>query len=598
LIDFYISTPVETILHSFIKNVDRLGSQPCFRYKEEGGWRDLSWQEVERQLFAIASGLSALGVKKGDAVAIFSATRYEWVLCDLAILSLGAITVPIYQSNTAEQAAFILQDSQSKVVFVENQKLLERVRLKLPEIPAVLFTAGSPGDSRVKTLNEWTSSPGGDRPPLNQVRSSDIATYVYTSGTTGNPKGVILTHGNIIAGVEACLKLFEIPGGEVSLLFLPLAHILGREIEFYQLHQGFIHAFAEGIEKVGENIAETRPYFFVAVPRIFEKVYERILAQVEAGSPLKKAIFSWASAVGREASRHLQKGEKVPTGLRLRRAVADLLVFGKLKRRLGGHLQFAVSGGAPLSREIAEFFHAAGILILEGYGLTETMAAINCNTPACFRFGSVGRPVDRGEEKIAPDGEIWVRGPMLFQGYFKRPEATREVLTSDGWFKTGDVGEIDTDGYLRITDRKKDIIVTAAGKNIAPQNIENLLKTVPFISQVMVHGDRQKYLSALITLNREQIEDFARSEGISFGDYRELVKHPRVYSHVKKAVDEKNRQLASFETIKRFAILDSDFTQETGELTPTLKVKRKVVTEKYKEILSGLYQEKGGGDYA
>lgn len=576
------------ILQVFLDHARELGKNPCFVHKEEGLWKSVSWEEAEGRVRRIAAGLQRLGVTRGDRVAIFSSTRYEWTLADLAILSLGAITVPIYQSNTSEQARFILEDAGVRFVFAENETLHDLIRAQTG-VEVVLFSGR--GGRTLKEIEEGPEQPDRWNRGIQGIKASDVATYVYTSGTTGNPKGAILTHGNLMGGVEACRRLFEIPVGATSLLLLPLAHILGREMQFFQIYRGFVHAYAEGIEKIGDNIREVRPYFFVGVPRIFEKVYERILSQVEGGPPTKKKIFEWAVGVGRQVSRRLQRGQPLSFGLRLKRRMATVLVFGKLHRRLGGNLAFAISGGAPLSPEIAEFFHAAGILLLEGYGLTETFAAINCNTPTAFKFGTVGRPVFGTEEKSAADGEILVRGPMVFQGYYHHPEASRESFTADGWFKTGDIGEIDENGFLRITDRKKDIIVTAGGKNISPQNIENLLKTVPFISQVMVHGDRQKYLAALITLNRDQIEERARGEGLDCHDYRVLIRHPRIRSWVEKAIEEKNRQLASFETIKRFAILEEDFSQEAGELTPTLKVRRKFVSEKYKDVLAQLYQQ-------
>ncbi len=541
------------------------------------------------QVCSLGEGLRALGVKKGEAVALFSSTRVEWTLCDLAILSIGAVTVPIYQSNTAEQASYLIEDSKARAVFVENGELLNKVRQLKRDF---ILLSGTASDCQTfASLIGRKSDQEGWRRRAGQILPTDVASYVYTSGTTGPPKGAILTHQNFLAEVEALAQVFDITDRDEGLIFLPLAHIVARALQFFQLKIGFVQSYAESIDKLVDNLGEIRPHFFVGVPRIFEKVHERVISQVESGSPLKKGIFAWASAVGREVSQRLQQGEKVPPLLQIKRSIANRLVFQKLHRRLGGRLRYAVSGGAPLSKEIAEFFHAAGILILEGYGLTETTAAIHCNSPRCYKFGTVGPAVQGAEVKIAPDGEILAHGPLVFQGYFNKPEATHEAFTPDGWFKTGDVGEIDPEGCLRITDRKKDIIVTAGGKNVAPQNIENMLKTVPYISQVMVLGDRKKYLSALVTLNRELIEKYARETGIPFHHYKELTKNPQIYQLVKQAIEEKNKKLASFESIKKFAILENDLTQEGGELTPTLKVKRKFVTEKYKDILAQLYQE-------
>lgn len=580
----------EHFFQVFLRNIQQYGSKPCLRYKKEGEWKSLSWFDVETSVSQIALGLLDLGIRKGDAVAIFASTRIEWTLCDLAILSIGAVSIPIYQSNTAEQAAYILENSESKLIFTENSDLTGRVRQRNQAIRIVQMTGEVPGSG--ETLPQLMRR-GWDKKrwqqAVREIRLEDLATIVYTSGTTGHPKGALLTHRNIMGGMTACESVIRIEPGENALLFLPLAHILGREMQFYQLTIGFVNAYAESLENLIINIGEVRPIFFVGVPRVFEKIHERVLLQVEASRPFRKKIFHWAVRVGRKVSQLKQKGEALPIRQKLQYVLATLLVFQKLKKRLGGKLQFAISGGAPLSQEVAEFLHAADVLVLEGYGLTETFAAINCNSLRKFRFGSVGLAVAGVEEKIASDGEILVKGPMVFQGYFKNPEATAEVFTTDGWFRTGDIGQIDPDGFLKITDRKKDIIVTAGGKKVPPQNIENLLKTIPFVSQVMVHGDREKYLAALVTLNRESVEKFAKSAGIAYRDYGELVQHPRVYEWVQKSIEEKNRQLASYESVKKFAILENDFTQEAGELTPSLKVRRKYIQEKYREILNHLH---------
>src|SRR5713101_3287138 len=422
------------------------------------------------------------------------------------------------------------------------------------------------------------------------TRPTDLATIVYTSGTTGPPKGVMQTHGNHIAAVTASKQATPVEEGWVHLLFLPLAHSFARLESFLGVAHGLTTAFAENLDKVGENLKETRPHFICSVPRVFEKVYGKILAGVEAGSPAKRKIFGWAVSVGRDVSRHQQRGQPVPATLELKRKLAHRLVFSKLHAALGGRLQWAVSGGAPLSRDIAEFFHAAGILLLEGYGLTETCPALTFNRPDRFKFGSVGQTLPGVQLRIAADGEILARGPNIATlGYFKQPEATREVFDLDGWFHTGDIGTIDGDGFLVITDRKKDLIVTAGGMNIAPQNIENLLKADPFISQAMVHGDRRPYPVALITLNAEELTKFARDQGILAAEPAVLVKHPKILERVQRTVDEKNSELQSYAKIKKFLVLPEDFTVENGALTPTLKVKRKVISDKHRAALDSLY---------
>jgi long-chain acyl-CoA synthetase len=376
----------------------------------------------------------------------------------------------------------------------------------------------------------------------------------------------------------------------VHLLFLPLAHSFARLESFIGVYRGLTTAFAENLDKVGENLKEVRPHFICSVPRVFEKVYAKILAGVEAGSAGKKKIFNWAIGVGREVSRHQQRGQPLPLGLKLKQRLAHKLVFSKLHAALGGRLQWAVSGGAPLSREIAEFFHAAGILLLEGYGLTETCPTGTFNTPSKYKFGSVGQALPGIEIKIAADGEILLKGPNIALGYYKQPQATAEVFEPNGWFHTGDIGRLDEQGFLYITDRKKDIIVTAGGMNLAPQNIENLLKGDPFISQALVYGDRKPYPVALITLNPEELTKFAREQGILSSDPAVIVKHPKIMERVGRTVEEKNSQLQSYAKIKKFSVLPTDFTQEGGELTPTLKVKRKVVSEKYMKAIEDLYR--------
>lgn len=593
----------QNIPQIFLRSVGKYHQRPCFRFKKEGKWRTLTWTQVYERVRLIALGLKALGVQEGDRVAIFATTCLEWTLCDLAILSTGAVTVPVYQSSTSEQASYILRHSGAHFIFVGSDPLYEKilsVKGDLPDLQRIILISGT-REKEEGVVSLGALQAAGEecdeaanaswRKGIDRIRSRETATIVYTSGTTGPPKGVELTHGNFLVEIDGLFHLFEMHPGDVSILFLPLAHIMARVIQFLQIQAGFAHAYAEIGETLIDEIGEIRPHFLAAVPRLFEKAYESVHKKVEMSSPMKKGFFAWAVAIGQEISKKKQGKKNVGPLLRLRGWIADLLLFRKVRRIFGGRVRFVVSGGAPLSRQIAEFFHAAGLLILEAYGLTETTGAIYCNTPEDFRFGTVGKRLDGMVVKIASDGEIMTRGPTLFQGYYKDPERTRRVLMSDGWFKTGDIGEIDPDGYLKITDRKKDIIVTAGGKNVAPQNIENLLKTIPFISQVVVHGDQRKYLTALVTLNEEPVSEFAKREGISYSQFKELARHPRVFEILKRAIEEKNGELASFETIKRFAILEDDFTEEAGELTPTLKVKRKFVNQKYRNVLDHLYQE-------
>ena len=594
----------DTLAKMFWSRVERSGDRPAQQFKQAGAWRTLTWREVGDSVRELALGLIALGRAKGESVALLSASRAEWVQADFAIFSAGCITVPVYPSYPPDLVAYVINDSGARTVFVEDAAQLAKVleaREHMPQLEQIVVMSGYEAPQPSKSVLTWETLRRLGRDNAEAHKSTlaervttssptDVASIVYTSGTTGPPKGVVQTHGNHVAALAASKTATPVEEGWVHLLFLPLAHSFARLESFLGVAQGLTTAFAENLDKLRDNLPETRPHFICSVPRVFEKVYAGVLATAQSGSPLKRKIFQWAVAVGRDVSRHQQRGQPIPAGLELKRRVAHALVFSKLHARLGGRLQWAVSGGAPLARDIAEFFHAAGILLLEGYGLTETCPALTFNRPDRYKFGSVGQALSGVELKIAADGEILARGAnVATRGYFKQPEATREVFEPDGWFHTGDIGRIDEDGFLFITDRKKDLIVTAGGMNIAPQNIENLLKADPFISQVMVHGDRKPYPVALITLNPEELTKFAREQGVLTTDPGALVRHPKIVERVARTVEEKNTNLQSYAKIKKFSILAVDFSLEGGELTPTLKVKRKVVSEKYKKDLEALY---------
>ncbi|PYO04227.1 MAG: long-chain fatty acid--CoA ligase, partial [Candidatus Rokuibacteriota bacterium] len=519
----------DTLARMFWDRVERSGDRPAQQFKQGADWKTITWREVGDVVREVALGLIALGREKGEMVALLSTSRAEWVQADFAIFSAGCVTVPVYPTYPPDLISYVVNDSGAKTIIVEDSAQLAKVlqaRDKMPALQQIIVIAGYDAPQPPKIVMTWESlrrlgrenvaahkSTLADR--VASTRPTDLATIVYTSGTTGPPKGVMQTHGNHVAAVTASKQATPVQEGWVHLLFLPLSHSFARLESFLGVTHGLTTAFAENLDKVGENLKETRPHFICSVPRVFEKVYGKILAGVEAGSPAKKKIFSWAVSVGRDVSRHQQRGQPVPATLELKRKVAHKLVFSKLHAALGGRLQWAVSGGAPLARDIAEFFHAAGILLLEGYGLTETCPALTFNRPDRFKFGSVGQTLPGVQLRIAEDGEILARGPNIATlGYYKQPEATREVFDPDGWFHTGDIGTVDQDGFLVITDRKKDLIVTAGGMNIAPQNIENLLKADPFISQVMVYGDRRPYPVALITINPEELSKFAREQGI------------------------------------------------------------------------------------
>ena len=583
----------ETILTVFRRNALRLGNQPCFHYKEQNKWQVLSWVDAEDLVRRYALGLAALGLKPGGAAAIFSKTRFEWTLLDLSILANQAITVPIYPTLAPDQAAYILKDSKSSLLIVEEVAQWERLKPHLHDwdFPVVLIQGEKEGLVSLKQLRDKSKAI-----PINQydenlrmIQPVAIATTVYTSGTTGPPKGSILTHRNLLSEVQALQEVFRFHADHIGFMCLPLAHVMARVMQFFQLAQGCQAAYAESLEMVPVNLLEIKPHFMAGVPRMLEKIHEKILNKVgQAPAPLQK-LFSWALGVGSQVSELKQKKRVIPVGLAVQYSLANLLVFKKVRNGFGGRIFCLISGGAPLSKEIAQFLHAAGMLVLEGYGLTETFAAVTFNRLDDFRFGTVGKPLEGMRVKVAPDGEICVKGDNVFAGYLGLKEETENAFDKEGWFLTGDIGEFTKDGFLKITDRKKDIIKTSGGKMVAPQNIENIMQQSRYIQQIMVYGDGRKYLSALITLNWEAIEDYARKKVISYHSRKELASNPEIVELVGEEIEGKNKNLSHFETIKKFAILDSNFSVESGELTPTLKVKRKVVAEKYKTVLDRLY---------
>jgi len=570
-------------------------------YKKEGAWRAWSSAEFKRAVEELSLGLRALGLEPGDRVAILSENRPEWAFADLAILAAGAVDVPIYASLTAPQVLYILKDSGAKVAFVSGAAQaakVAQVRDQAPDLRDVIRmdAAEVPGtvsldEVRAKGRPALLADPEAVRARAARSGPDDLATLIYTSGTTGDPKGVMLSHGNITSNVAAAAKVFPVFGpDDVALSFLPLCHIFERMAGHYlMLSRGVTIAYAESVEAVPANMAEIRPTVMFSVPRLYEKMYDRIREKVAADSAPRQRLFRWAFAVGLREFRHRVEKTRPPVGLRLQHALADRLVFGKIKRRVGGRLRVFVSGGAPLNRDIAEFFGAAGLLILEGYGLTETSPVITVNRPDDFRPGTVGPPVDGVEVKIAADGEILTRGPHVMRGYFNKPEATAEAIDREGWFHTGDIGRLE-DGFLTITDHKKDIIVTSGGKNIAPQPIEGALKTSPLIAEVVMIGNKRNFAAALVVPRFEALEPWARSRGIAFRDREDLVRRPEIVARYEQEVKEVTGELAKFEQIKKITLLPREFSLEGGELTPTLKVKRRVVEQKYKDMIDRMYE--------
>ena len=599
--------PYANLAEMFFTRARELATRPRYRYRVADGWREVTWQTMAERVRAIAAGLIDLGVAPGDRVALLSNTRPEWMEIDFAILACGALTVPIYQSNLAAECGYIIANSESSVVFVENPKQ----RAKIEEVTrhgfeldgvrqtigvrSVITIEGDPGageslatlvkhgrDALGRTLGELDAR-------IADLKRDQLATIVYTSGTTGPPKGVLQTHGNHLATVESLLKLGIAREGDVDFFFLPLAHSFARLIEYYGIAAGTITAFARSIDNLAEDLAGSRPHLVPAVPRIYEKLYGRIQGARESGGALRRALFDWAVGVGRARSTHEQEGRPVPTLLRWQHGLAHRLVFSRIHQLLGGNIRYMTSGGAPLSHEIAEFFHAVGIPILEGYGLTETTPSLTVNQPERFKLGTVGLPLDCCELRIAPDGEILARGANIALGYHRRPEATAESWDREGWFHTGDIGELDADGFLRITDRKKDLIKTSGGKYVAPQKIENLLKLQPHVSQAVVIGDNRKYCTALLTLDQEEVGRWGSVQGLRFAAPEEMAAHPRVRELIEAEVAAANKELASYESIKYFRILPQDLSTETGELTPSLKVKRKVMAERYRQQIEEMY---------
>jgi long-chain acyl-CoA synthetase len=580
----------------------RLPDHPGFMYKKEGRYVPITYREFRRNVYRLARWLLAQGIAKGDRVALLSNNRPEWPLSDMAILLVGGVNVPVYPTLEAEQTRHLLDHSESRLIFVEDGKQLAKVLEVWKDLPAlegvVVFDPPSGSlPERVIALEEALGAEELSDEEYEQIRRragsitpDDLASIVYTSGTTGVPKGVMLSHGNFMSNVDSTLSVVDLSEKDVSLSFLPLSHSLERTAGYYGLMaRGATIAYAESIQTVPENMQEVRPTIVISVPRLYEKMYAKIQARLATAPAFRKALFDWAIGVGKRREELKRQGRTSVLNA-LQDAVAEALVFKKLKALMGGRLRFFVSGGAPLEKSIAEFFAAAGILILEGYGLTETSPVTNCNRPDAYRFGTVGPTIPGVQVRIAEDGEILVKGPNVMKGYFKMPEETAAVFTEDGWFKTGDIGEIDSDGFLRITDRKKELIVTSGGKNVPRAPIENMLKTSPHITQAMCVGDKRKFIGALIVPDWERVKE-TLGEPAAAKPPEELVDDPAVIELIQREVDRVNEKLPRYERIKRFKLVPREWLQETGELTPTLKLKRRVILKKFADEIEGIYAE-------
>ncbi len=585
---------VDTLSKVFWRSVETYAEKPAMLVKREKQFRPITYRELGRRVFAFARALYELGVREGDRVAVLSENRPEWAITDWATISLGAITVPIYPTLTAPQALEILSDAEPKVVVVSDRKQLRKVceALEGSTLAPQLIVMEPEGAGDVPTFEQLLNQPGTLTESMLQAmvdasRPEAIVTFIYTSGTTGEPKGAMLTHRNFLSNIEASLEVLQVSSEDITLSFLPLSHVFERMAgHFLPIYVGMTIAYAESLFTLANDMLEVRPTIMLGVPRFYASVMERILASVRQMPPLRQKLFYRALEVGKEYSRCWRERRPVPLGIKLQHALLDKLVASKIRARVGGRLRFFVSGGAALPKEVAEFFHAFGILILEGYGLTETSPVLTVNPPEAPRFGSVGKPLRNVEIKIAPDGEILARGPNIMLGYYKKPEATAAAIAPDGWFHTGDIGYMDRDGYLYITDRKKDIIVLANGKNVAPQPIENLIKQSELVQEAVVFGDGMSAPVALIVPNMDALRAFAKQEGIDATAPDALLNHDAIQKRFRQEIERVNRELADFQRIKAFRLIAQPFTIESGELTPTLKVKRRVVAEKYAHLLA------------
>ncbi len=594
-----IRTLAELFLHTA-----GLNKPDCLLHKVDDQYRPISTADFAERVKQLTNTFAKMGVQPGDRIALMSENGPHWPTVDFAAQCLGAVLAPIYPTLLPEQAAYIINDCGAKIAIAETEAhlrgMLDHVA-DLAQVERFVLIKGSSSDSRVVSLESLIAEGKGyDAAEFERrakaVEPSALATFIYTSGTTGQPKGVMLTHDNIVSNLLAAHRAFPIPGTYVALSFLPLSHSFERTVDYFYFYKGITIAYAESINALPKNLQEVRPHLFVAVPRVYEKLLSRVNEAVAAGSPIRQKLFHWAVDVGRRSVPYRLKQQKAPGLLGVQVAIADKLVFGKIKARLGGRFELALSGGAPLGRDVAEFFWGAGVPIYEGYGLSETSPVITVNCPSGAKLGTVGRAVERVEMKIAADGEILAKGPNIMKGYWNLPEATAEAIDAEGWFHTGDIGEIDSEGFLRITDRKKELIVNANGKNIAPAPIENRLKSSVYIAQAVVIGDRRKFLSTLLVPDFDALGAWAAKKGLP-NDRAALVANPDVRALFAKEIAQVNEGLAKFEQIIAWDLLTQDFTLETGELTPTMKVKRRVINEKYGDVIERLYTEadkKGG----
>ena len=591
----------ETISGLMLRALTQKARPDALNYKREGAWRPISSEELLRRVRRVALGLHELGLRRGDRAGILSESSPEWVVADLGCQFAGAVDVPLYPTLAPQQVCYILEDSGARLVFVQNRAAYERVREALASCSAlstVVLLSDEAGEGALtfagleaRGARLEAEQPGLIEELFAAVGAEDLATIIYTSGTTGEPKGVMLTHSNVVSNLKGTSERLAFAPDDIALSVLPLSHVFERGAMYMYLYHGAKVYFAEAIERVGDNMREVHPTVVVAVPRLFEKIYERIKDKAAEGGRSKTALLMWAVGVGRRWAYATVWKRPVSPLLKLQHKVASSLVFSKWREATGGSLRLFCSGGAALPEELGLVFYGAGLPIVQGYGLTETSPVICVNGPDDNRIGTVGRPIRDVEVRIAADGEIETRGPNVMRGYYNKPDATREVFTADGWFKTGDIGALDSEGCLRITDRKKELFKTSGGKYVAPQPIEERLKQSRFVGQVVLVGDGRKFPAALIVPDWEMLRSYARHKGLNVESRADFCRHPRIIDLLQRQADSLTADLSRFERVKRVALLERELTIEGGELTPTLKVKRRVIDEKYRDVIDRIYAE-------